>query len=102
MCIQGSLGVNINLHDIPNSVNNIHELLFSETHSRFIIEVTPDALSSVVNMIKKTGLEFNTIGKVIINKIEIHDLNKTIIDSTLNKFQKCYLDSISNIMEQLS
>ena len=102
MCIHGSLGVNINLHDIPNSVNNIHELLFSETHGRFIIEVTPSTLSSVVHIIKKTGLPFNTIGKVINNKIEIYDLNKKIIDSALNKFQKCYMNSIPNIMEQFS
>lgn len=62
MAIQGDIGITIDLNRIPNSCSRIDNLLFSESHSRFIFGANRAA--EVTKLLAKfKGLYFAEIGK---------------------------------------
>ncbi len=81
MCISGNIGANIK---IPNGKINIHEYLFSEDQSRYIVEINKKNMDKVSNILKENSIYFEIIGKtendnLIINndtRMQISDLNK--------------------------
>ncbi|MDQ4101847.1 MAG: phosphoribosylformylglycinamidine synthase subunit PurL, partial [Thermoproteota archaeon] len=77
MAIAGSVGFKVQLDAVPNSCRQTDELLFSETHSRYIIG-TKDP-KSVRETLSNNGVPFAEIGKTIPTRIEFTKGNKEII-----------------------
>jgi phosphoribosylformylglycinamidine synthase len=64
MAVAGGLGAHISLRDVPCSDNAAHDaaLLFSESQSRFVLEVRPDAVAAVAQVLG--GLPLGRLGEV--------------------------------------
>ena len=62
MAIQGQLGIIINLDSVPNSCSGLDNLLFSESHSRFIFGTNEPAQATRM-LSEFKGLYFSEIGK---------------------------------------
>jgi phosphoribosylformylglycinamidine synthase len=64
MCFAGGLGAEIELRNLPHESEAAHEavLLFSESPTRFLLEVRPDNLSRVASLL--SDLPFARIGEV--------------------------------------
>jgi phosphoribosylformylglycinamidine synthase subunit PurL len=81
MAIEGSSGLRVDLDAIPNSCPNIDELLFSESHSRYIIGTKdPEGLHKIL---LSEGVAFAEIGKAFGKSIEFAKNKKTIVKLTL-------------------
>jgi len=79
LAISGNLGINIDLKKIPNNCSRHDYLLFSESHSRFIVGTSqPDRLKRIL---KRRRCIFAEIGKTDPTKIlNLHYSGKEIIN----------------------
>jgi phosphoribosylformylglycinamidine synthase subunit PurL len=85
MSIAGSIGFKIQLDSIPNSCKQIDELLFSETHSRYII-ATKDP-ETVYKVLSTKGVRFAEIGKTIPTNIEFIKGERVLIRLSLKQLK---------------
>ena len=114
MAIQGDIGITIELNRIPNSCSRIDNLLFSESHSRFMFGTNRPA--EVTRMLAKFKLYVAEIGKadkrsknVIFKNVNTDPVTKTsdscsaataeviVVDIPLEKLAKT-TNVIENIM----
>jgi len=90
MAIAGSIGFKVRLDAIPNSCKRLDELLFSETHSRYIIATTDP--KGVDETLSNNGVPFAEIGKTVPTHIEFFKDNRQIIRLSLKQLEsKFYL-----------
>jgi len=85
MAIAGSIGFKVQLDSVPNSCKQIDELLFSETHSRYII-ATKDP-ETVYKVLSSKGVRFAEIGKTIPTNIEFIMGKRDVIRLSLKQLQ---------------
>ena len=95
MAIAGSMGFKVHLDDIPTSCKQIDELLFSETHSRYII-ATKDP-KSVHETLSTSSIPFVEIGKTVPTNIEFIKGNRQIIRLSLKQLESKYYLLESNL-----
>tara|TARA_Y100000590_G_scaffold75071_1_gene82921 strand:+ start:3565 stop:5757 length:2193 start_codon:yes stop_codon:yes gene_type:complete len=68
MCISGKIGAKIK---IPQNKINLHEYLFSEDQSRYLLEVSGENKEKVSKILKKNSVYFEIIGKTQKDILEI-------------------------------
>jgi phosphoribosylformylglycinamidine synthase len=82
MAILGGVGFNIFIDKIPNSCSNIDSLLFSESHSRYVIGTQePKAVEKILSGID--GLVFSQIGDAYNENVTFKMKSKILIDTDL-------------------
>jgi phosphoribosylformylglycinamidine synthase II len=89
MAVAGSIGFKVDLDAVPNSCNRIDELLFSETHSRYVI-ATKDS-DRVHRVLSATGVPFARIGETVVaTNIEFVKGKRKIIGLSLNQLKSSF------------
>jgi len=82
MAILGGVGFNIFIDKIPNSCYSIDSLLFSESHSRYVIGTQePKAVEKILSGID--GLVFSQIGDAYNENVTFKMKSKILIDTDL-------------------
>jgi phosphoribosylformylglycinamidine synthase subunit PurL len=82
MAILGGVGFNVFIDKIPNSCSNIDSLLFSESHSRYVIGTKePKTVEKILSGID--GLVFSRIGDAYKEKVTFKMKSKILIDTDL-------------------
>ena len=90
MAIAGSIGFRVQLDSVPTSCKQADELLFSETHSRYIIATKDPA--SVHETLSSNAVPFAEIGKTMPTHVEFIKGNRQIIRLSLKELEsKFYL-----------
>ncbi|MDD5429827.1 MAG: phosphoribosylformylglycinamidine synthase subunit PurL, partial [Candidatus Omnitrophica bacterium] len=92
MCIGADLGVNIFLGEVPGPEGMLdYEVLFSESASRFIVEVKKENQKEFEACLK--GLEFGLIGCVCGEKklVIYSQTNKQVIDTTIAELRGSWM-----------
>jgi len=72
MCISGKIGAKIK---ITNNKINLHEYLFGEDQSRYLVEIKKENKDKVINILKKNSIYYETIGET---QKETLDINKDL------------------------
>ncbi len=88
MAISGSMGFKVQLDSIPSSCKQMDELLFSETHSRYIF-ATKDP-EKVQKVLLDKGIIFAKIGRTIPTYIEFRKDERKIIRFSLKQLESKY------------
>lgn len=91
MSLAGNLGFSGDLKNIPVSkdIKNTHEILFSESNSRFIVEIDKKNVKKFKKMMK--GIKIGLIGKVKNNDLfQIKYKNRLIINSKVDNLLKSW------------
>ena len=87
MCFGGNLGVTIDLNKIKTSLDKDYKILFSESNSRFVVEVK-DCKAFETWM---DGVPIHNIGKITGDKIIINGLmNKNIINERISDLKEIW------------
>jgi len=83
MCISSEIGAKIK---VPHDKINLHEYLFGEDQSRYLIEIKEENKDKVSNILKENSIYFEIIGKTQKDSLEINkDLSTKITElSELN------------------
>ncbi len=92
MCISGNIGAKIVL---PGNKRNIHQYLFGEDQSRYLIEIKPENKDEICAIMEKNSIYYEIIGTTQKEKIEL-DKNFSIkvddLKSYYNNWFKDYFE----------
>jgi phosphoribosylformylglycinamidine synthase len=92
MAFAGGLGIEVNLGNVPCSRDVLRndQVLFSESTSRFIVEIAPESLGRLAEICK--NIRFGEIGKVTDQtKLIIKDAgNKTVVDAEIADLKEAW------------
>ena len=91
MCIQGNKG--IKLKKANNFVNEL-EYLFSEDQGRYIIEIKPEDLKEVTNLLDKNSVHYDELGIITDKEMIINQKTKLTID----ELKSYYTNWLTNYM----
>ncbi|MFX0132211.1 MAG: phosphoribosylformylglycinamidine synthase subunit PurL [Candidatus Hodarchaeota archaeon] len=85
MAVKGKLGAEININNIPASNLRLDELLFSESHGRYILTLNEIHLDKVLQIFKENNIICKVIGKVNSSNNLIFKFNesKILLDSDI-------------------
>jgi phosphoribosylformylglycinamidine synthase len=95
MCFAGMLGAEIDTKKIPlgEKIERADYVLFSESNSRFIIEVSPKNKKNFEKRMR--GCAYAEIGKVVAGKkLSITHNGKKVIDSDIDKLKKAWKETL--------
>lgn len=97
LAISSNLGIDVNMEKIPSSCARHDHLLFSESHSRFIIGT--NLADKVKKILKNRKCVFSEIGKVNETKtLNLRHSSEQIIGLTIGELNKAY-DTMNKIMD---
>lgn len=99
MCITSNTGVEVNLNNIPSECSRIDDLLFSETHSRFVVSIENDHLSKVTDLLKSNGIHYGVMGKAGRNSIKFMYNDTDIINVSIDKAVDTWVNTLEGIVE---
>lgn len=92
MAFAGGLGMTIRLKQVPlgEPINRDDIVLFSESNTRFLVEVAPKHKSKFENIM--SGVDFAAIGRVINNqRLEIYGLTgKRVLSAPLTELKEAW------------
>jgi phosphoribosylformylglycinamidine synthase subunit PurL len=95
MAIAGSAGINVNLDAVPGSCGRLDDLLFSESHSRYLVGTSNP--ESVHMALSSAGVTFAEIGRPA-RGLEFVKGKKEIIKLTLNQLKNNFY-SLEKVMQ---
>ncbi len=64
MAIRSGFGAKINLERVPKTSMKTDELLFSESHARFIVTARKENVDKVIGLCKENNVNASKIGEV--------------------------------------
>lgn len=95
MCIGGNMGASL---DISNARSNIRDdsFLFSESNTRWLVEVKKDAEKEFESIVK--GCSVYRLGEVCGNKLTIKNKNNVLIDMLVEQIRDMWIKPIYKLM----
>ncbi|MDB4845542.1 phosphoribosylformylglycinamidine synthase subunit PurL [Candidatus Pelagibacter sp.] len=93
MCIRGKKGIILKK---PNYLINQLEYLFGEDQGRYIIEIEPNNIKNVTEILEKNSVHFDELGIINNNELIVDDKSKVTID----ELTKSNTNWLSNFMSK--
>ena len=97
MCIGGKIGADIDVSNISMDLRSDFKL-FSETNTRWIIEVEKKNQNEFEGLLTKNKTSFNLIGTLKNKSLKIKDNDKLLIDVKIEDISKIWKNSIWDVM----
>jgi len=87
MIIKGDMGASVDLSRVPGTEGlSVPEILFSESHARYLVTVTEEAPDNVTSTLKEMNVPFAIIGTVGGDSLQIDNTNINV-DELKNAYQ---------------
>jgi phosphoribosylformylglycinamidine synthase II len=97
MAIGGDIGATIDVSKIENDLR-IDFKLFSESNTRWVVEVRKGKEAEFEKLLKKEKTLFTLLGKTNGNRLVIQNNKKTVVDLGVNVLRDCWWKPIWNFM----
>jgi len=98
LCMTNQIGCKISLNKVPGEKLTDDRILFSESHSRYLLTIDEKNIKKLENILKKNKVTFQIIGKFGGKKIHFANGTKSIITLDVDKTQKTWLTSLKNLV----
>ena len=98
LAMNNQIGCKVSLDKVPAKKLNADRILFSESHSRYLLTFDKKNLLKVEKILKKNKTSYNVIGKFGGDDIEFLDGKKPIINLRVDKAQKTWLNSLKDLV----
>ncbi len=98
LCMTNQIGCDISLDKVPNKNLADDRILFSESHSRYILTVEKKNLKASENFLKENHVSFKRIGKFGGENIQFSNKGKSVIDLRVDKAKKAWLNSLRELI----
>ena len=92
------IGCKVSLNTVPGEKLTDDRILFSESHSRYLLTIDEKNIKKLENILKKNKVTFQIIGKFGGKKIHFANSTKSIITLDVDKAQKTWLTSLKNLV----
>jgi len=99
LCMTNQIGCKISLDKVPGEKLNSDEILFSESHSRYLLVVEKNNLKKLETILQKNKASYKIIGKFSGNKIQFNRGKKSLIDLSVDKAQKAWFNSLREMVQ---
>ena len=97
MCIGGAIGCICNIDKIGSNLRSDIKL-FSESNTRWIMEIKKEKTQEFEGILSKAKIPFYHIGKVDSDMLKISEGNNTLINQNVSYLDKIWRETIPNIM----
>jgi phosphoribosylformylglycinamidine synthase len=88
MAILGDIGLSVNLDQLPNSCSRADELLFSESHSRYLVGTKePEKLRALLS---SDGIPFAELGRTGGKAFDLHSRKKSLVHLSIEQLKSRY------------
>ncbi len=94
LCIKNKIGCNITLEKIPSEKLGMDELLFSESHSRFLVVIDKKNLKTTESILQKAGVDYGVIGKFGGKDITFKKKTSSVCSVRVDKAEERWLNSL--------
>lgn len=98
LCMTSRIGCLVSLDDIPGEALAADRLLFSESHSRYLLVVPEEKRSGVEELLSGRGVDGSMIGRFAGGMIEFELRSSTIISLSVDKAQKGWSKSLEEVV----
>ena len=98
LCMMNQIGCKLSLEKIPDEKLDTDRILFSESHSRYLLTVDKKNLKNLESILKKNKVSFKQIGQFKGDKIKFVKGTKSIIDLRVDKAQKTWVNSLRDLV----
>ena len=98
LCMTNKIGCNILLDKVPGEKLDVDRILFSESHSRYLLVIEKKNLKKLDNILKKNKVSFKLIGQFKGEKIQFTNGAKSIINLRVDKAHETWFNSLRNLV----
>ena len=98
LCMKNQIGCKISLENVPGEKLDIDRILFSESHSRYLLILDKKNLKKLEIILKKNKVSFKLIGKFMGDKIQFTKGTKSIINLRVDMAQKTWINSLKDLV----
>jgi phosphoribosylformylglycinamidine synthase len=98
LCILNDIGCRIALDKVPSEKLRPDELLFSESHSRFLLVMNPEKENDVMSFLKQKNVPCATVGKFTDKNIIFTNQTSSLIDVRVDIAQEKWLNSLGALV----
>lgn len=98
LCIQNDIGCKVSLEKVPSEKLMHDELLFSESHSRFLLVVKPQDEKKVMPILKQREITHARIGMFSGKEITFQEKSSVVVRVRVDKAQEKWLNSLGGLV----
>jgi phosphoribosylformylglycinamidine synthase len=98
LCMTNQIGCSVSVENISNQQLESDKILFSESHSRYLLTFDKKNLQRLEELLKKNNVTFQTIGKFGGESIQFTDDSKSLIDLSVDKAHKTWINSLKEMV----
>ena len=97
LCIFGKIGCHVNLNKVSTLPSE--KILFSESHSRYVLVIEKSKLDSVKNILSEKNCSFSELGIFTSDQIIFESDSNPILELIVDKAENNYLNSLGKIIQ---
>ncbi len=98
ICMTNQIGCRVSLDKVPGEKLDVDRILFSESHSRYLLSFDKKNISMIEDILKKNKVSFKQIGQFGGGQIQFENASKLIIDLDLKKAHESWLHALPNLV----
>ncbi|MFB1006905.1 MAG: AIR synthase-related protein, partial [Nitrosopumilus sp.] len=94
LCMTNLIGCTVSLENVPGDTLDNDKILFSESHSRYLVTFEKKNIQNLEELLKKHNVTFKIIGEFGGESIQFTTDSKPLIDRSVVKAQNTWLNSL--------
>ncbi|MDH3855917.1 MAG: AIR synthase-related protein, partial [Nitrosopumilus sp.] len=98
LCMTNQVGCKVSLDKVPSGKLAVDRILFSESHSRYLLVFEKKNLKQVEILLKKNNVSFKQIGRFGGDTIQFTNGVQSIIDLRVDNAQKTWSNSLRDLV----
>ncbi len=98
LAMQNKIGCKISLEKVPGEKLSDDRILFSESHSRYILVVEQKNLKQIQSFLDRKTISYNVIGKFSSDQIVFQKNSSDVIKLSVDKAQKSWIRSLGELV----
>ena len=99
MCMSGDIGASVDLSKIPTNCKRWDDILFSESHSRFLVTIKEKNLVNLLNISRNHNIPVSIIGYVGGKDFELKNNDDVLFSSEITYISDSVYSSLSKLMD---
>ena len=98
LAMQNKIGCKISLEKVPGEKLSNDRLLFSESHSRYLLVVERKNLKQIQSFLERKAISYDVIGKFSSDQIVFQKNSSYVIKLSVDKAQKSWIRSLGELV----
>nr|AIE99399.1 phosphoribosylformylglycinamidine synthase II (purL) [uncultured marine thaumarchaeote KM3_10_C07] len=99
MCTVSDMGASIDLSSIPSNCKRWDELLFSESHSRFLATIKKENFNNLINISRNHDIPVSIIGSIGGHELQVFNKDDTLFSCDLDYMRSYVYASLNKLMD---